>query len=86
MTNQPSHHLTVDVNKLPTEICSCGSSFWKRALLLKRASGILVGKPNDELLFIDIIVCDDCNKPHPSVKIKLPFQQECEIKILPNRE
>ena len=70
------HNIHIDPNKLPTEVCQCGSYFWKNVRIIKEVSGMLIGSTQNEFLFFDICVCAKCETPHVSVKIKLPSKEE----------
>lgn len=68
--------INIDPNKLPTEVCQCGSYFWKDVRIIKEVPGLLVGSIKNEFMFFDITVCAKCETPHFSVQIKLPTKEE----------
>lgn len=70
------HNVNIDPNKLPTEVCQCGSYFWKNVNIIKEVSGLLIGSPQNQFMVYGILVCAKCETPHVSVEIKLPTKEE----------
>lgn len=57
---------TVDINKIPTETCSCGWHFFRKRILIKNVPGLLVGQKDAQIMLFEFLVCEKCGKPHPS--------------------
>ncbi|KKR29691.1 MAG: hypothetical protein UT61_C0025G0023, partial [Candidatus Woesebacteria bacterium GW2011_GWA1_39_8] len=56
----------IDLVKLKTDQCPCGSFLWKDVKFIKRIPGIMVAQKNEQLLIQSILVCSKCDMPHPS--------------------
>lgn len=55
--------LTPDlIKKSKTITCSCGGMIFRPSLVFKRISSILSPSGNDEILPIDVMVCEKCGK------------------------
>jgi len=55
--------ITPDLLKMSkTLTCSCGGMLFKQSMVFKKISAILSPSGKEELLPIDVIVCEKCNK------------------------
>ena len=56
----------VDINRIPTELCSCGWHFFRKRILIKNVPGLLVGQADAQVMLFEFLVCEKCGKPHKS--------------------
>lgn len=61
-----SQGINVDVNDLETCICECGSKVWVEALVIKRASKLLIGQDEDQYMKVPLAACIKCGELMPN--------------------
>jgi hypothetical protein len=60
--------ITPDMLKLSKNVtCSCGGIIFRQAMVFKKISAILSPSGKEEILPIDVIVCESCNKVNRSL-------------------
>lgn len=42
--------------------CECGCKFFKEVYVIRKVSGLLVGKSEDQYVPMNVLVCDKCGK------------------------
>lgn len=52
----------VDISKLPSVKCGCGSEIWLTAAILKKLSKIQSPNGQEQIISIPVIFCLDCGK------------------------
>lgn len=69
--------MNVDLNKMPTELCSCGCPFFKQRTIIKKISAIIAATPEDQYIPVEFLACEACGKPHAgTTKINTPGPKE----------
>ena len=59
----PSPRITPDILKMSKTItCSCGNITFKEAIVFKKISAIVSPTGKEEILPIDIVICEKCGK------------------------
>lgn len=53
-------NLNLDLGKMPTIECVCGSFFFKTVVMLKQVSRLAIGAEKDAIVPIQVFRCDDC--------------------------
>ncbi|MEK6883965.1 MAG: hypothetical protein AABY22_30325, partial [Nanoarchaeota archaeon] len=66
---QKTIHIDVPaLNKSQTEYCECGCPFFSNKIILKKVSGILLGIGKDQLVPVNLLLCENCSRIHGSTK------------------
>ena len=60
------------LNDHPYEFCKCGCPFFRTRTMLKRVNGIMAGLPKDQIIPIDILMCEKCGNIHEISKNSYP--------------
>lgn len=58
-------NINIDLNKVPTERCKCGSNQWKIVYLIKKVSALMSPTGKETVVPIQIFACDKCSKVSP---------------------
>lgn len=61
-------NINLDLNKVPTERCKCGSGTWKIVYLLKKVSALVSPTGKETLVPIQVFACDQCGTISPLFK------------------
>lgn len=66
------HHLNnnihVDLNRVPSERCSCGSSTWTVVYIIKKLSALVSPNGKETIVPVQVFACTKCGKISPLYK------------------
>ena len=69
--------MNVDLNKMPTELCSCGCPFFRQRTIIKKISAITAAAKEDQYIPVEFLACEGCGKPHQATtKISIAAPKE----------
>jgi hypothetical protein len=55
--------LNISLNSTTEITCTCGNSTFVEALMLRKASRLLTGTPQDAIVPITVFACSKCGEP-----------------------
>lgn len=66
------NQMKLDLSSAPWMTCECGGHVFNNSMMLKRVSSLISPTGKEELVPVEIIVCDSCKKIPGFISSKIP--------------
>lgn len=71
--------INVDLTKIASVKCVCGSKFFEQSYIIKKVPGLMVGATQDVMSPVEIYRCSDCKKVLPDFEKAIADPVEMKV-------